>query len=153
MLIIFITKYNHIRCGCYSVVRYPCIRTSLTYVKCRADSRVVPSQWETSLQCNAVSHWLGATLESVLKWTKTCYVPRLRVSQKQGCAILPVRISELLGNIVNRVSCLHKICFAKNELNSYVTVRRHCNVVLISWSSFFPTIILASVLLFRMQNT
>ena len=26
----------------------------------RADSRVVPSQWETSLQSNTVSHWLGA---------------------------------------------------------------------------------------------
>ena len=29
----------------------------------RADSRLAPSQWETSLQCNAVSHWLGANLE------------------------------------------------------------------------------------------
>ena len=32
----------------------------------RADSRLAPSQWETSLQCNAVSHWLGANLESAL---------------------------------------------------------------------------------------
>ena len=32
----------------------------------RADSRFVPSQWETSLQSNAVSHWLGANLESAL---------------------------------------------------------------------------------------
>ena len=32
----------------------------------RADSRFVPSQWETSLQSNAVSHWLGADLESAL---------------------------------------------------------------------------------------
>ena len=32
----------------------------------RADSRLVPSQWETSLQSNAVSHWLGASLESGL---------------------------------------------------------------------------------------
>ena len=30
----------------------------------RADSRLWPSQWDMSLQCNAVSHWLGATLES-----------------------------------------------------------------------------------------
>ena len=30
----------------------------------RADSRVAPSQWETSLQSNTVSHWLGANLES-----------------------------------------------------------------------------------------
>ena len=32
----------------------------------RADSRFVPSQWETALFCNDVSHWLGASLESVL---------------------------------------------------------------------------------------
>ena len=32
----------------------------------RADSRSAPSQWETSLQSNAVSHWLGANLESAL---------------------------------------------------------------------------------------
>ena len=31
-----------------------------------ADSRLAPSQWETWLQSNAVSHWLGANLESVL---------------------------------------------------------------------------------------
>ena len=29
----------------------------------RADSRLAPSQWETALQSNAVSHWLGANLE------------------------------------------------------------------------------------------
>ena len=34
--------------------------------ECRADSRLAPSQWETSLQSNAVSHWLGANLESAL---------------------------------------------------------------------------------------
>ena len=32
----------------------------------RADSRFAPSQWETSLQSNAVSHWLGANLESAM---------------------------------------------------------------------------------------
>ena len=32
----------------------------------RADSRLAPSQWETALLCNDVSHWLGASLESAL---------------------------------------------------------------------------------------
>ena len=32
----------------------------------RADSSFVPSQWETSLQSNAISHWLDANLESAL---------------------------------------------------------------------------------------
>ena len=34
--------------------------------KYRADSRFAPSQWETALLCNAVPHWLGASLESTL---------------------------------------------------------------------------------------
>ena len=32
----------------------------------RADSRLAPSQWETSLQSNAVSHWLGTNLKSAM---------------------------------------------------------------------------------------
>ena len=32
----------------------------------RVDSRLAPSQWETSLQSNTVSHWLGTNLESAL---------------------------------------------------------------------------------------
>ena len=32
----------------------------------RADFGLVPSQWETPLQSNAVSHWLGANLELAL---------------------------------------------------------------------------------------
>ena len=33
-------------------------------ISIRADSRFAPSHWETSLQSNAVSHWLDANLES-----------------------------------------------------------------------------------------
>ena len=39
----------------------------------RADSRFAPSQWETVLLCNNVSHWLGASLESAL-WLQ-CRAP------------------------------------------------------------------------------
>ena len=34
----------------------------------RADSWFVPSQWEMALLRNAVSHWLGASLESALQY-------------------------------------------------------------------------------------
>ena len=34
--------------------------------KARASFRHVPSKWQTSLQCNAVYHWLGPNLESYL---------------------------------------------------------------------------------------
>ena len=41
-------------------------RYGATLLCLRADSRLSPSQWETSLRSNAVSHWLGANLESDL---------------------------------------------------------------------------------------
>ena len=48
---------------------------NIKYTYITADSRLAPSQWETSLQSNAVSHWLGANLESALclylVWLKT----------------------------------------------------------------------------------
>ena len=36
----------------------------LDFPESRADSRFVPSQWETALLCNDVCHWLGVILES-----------------------------------------------------------------------------------------
>ena len=36
----------------------------------RYDSRLAPSQWETALQSNAVSHWLGTNLESAVVSTR-----------------------------------------------------------------------------------
>ena len=37
----------------------------------RADSRFAPSQWETALLCNDVSHWLGVNLETALPYGVT----------------------------------------------------------------------------------
>ena len=39
---------------------------SVAFKRTRTDSRLAPSQWKTSLQSNAVSHWLGTNPESVL---------------------------------------------------------------------------------------
>ena len=44
----------------------------------RTDSRFTPSQWETSLQSNAVSHWLGANLESALACCMWIFRPNRR---------------------------------------------------------------------------
>ena len=41
-------------------------RYTAAYQVYSADYRLAPSQWETSLQSNAVFHWLGANLESAL---------------------------------------------------------------------------------------
>ena len=50
-------------------------RTKIKHIL-RADSRFVPSQWETVLHCNGVSHWLGASLESALHTSNTLTKPR-----------------------------------------------------------------------------
>ena len=40
-------------------------KTFVIYIY-RADSRFAPSQWETTLLCNDVSHWLGTSIESAI---------------------------------------------------------------------------------------
>ena len=57
------------------------IRTLRTY------SKFAPSQWEMALLCNAISHWLGAnlesalTLESILPWN----IYSVKYSSKTVC--------------------------------------------------------------------
>ena len=42
-----------------------------------ADSRLAPSQWETGLLCNDVSHWLGTSLESALHTTELYFFSQI----------------------------------------------------------------------------
>ena len=42
---------------------------TVLYVYCKHNFVYAPSQWETTLQCNAVSHWLGAYTEYVAWYT------------------------------------------------------------------------------------
>ena len=74
------------------------------YIYIRTDSRFVPSQWETSLQSNAVSYWLGANLESALylvfgnfspapPLVKVTPVCQLLFTDKQWCAKGPCGIT------------------------------------------------------------
>ena len=39
----------------------------------RTDTRLAPSQWDTALQCNPASHWLGGNLESALCFNTAYY--------------------------------------------------------------------------------
>ena len=64
----------------------------------RADSRFAPSQWETPLLCNDVSHWLGASLESVLyeyTW-RLFFHNRIRIAKyrwyKPGCNAMQMHV-------------------------------------------------------------
>ena len=55
----------------------------------RAEFRFAPSQWETALLCNNISHWLGASLESALQpyWLPTCEIQNILAidSLQSGC--------------------------------------------------------------------
>ena len=61
----------------------------------RADSWLAPSQWETSFQSNAVSHWLGTNLESalgcIMVMAISCYVHVwlfIKYNHKQVCCFI-----------------------------------------------------------------
>ena len=86
---IYISIRNTCECGYISFFR-----------KFRVDSRLAPSQWETSLQSNAVSHWLGANLESALDintWQQLLphqirghYIHTLTQSNNSGSSYIPL---------------------------------------------------------------
>ena len=59
----------------YSSGLYSCGVDTDTKCRYRADYRFLPSQWETSLQSNAVAHRLGANIESTLRYM--CFKPDL----------------------------------------------------------------------------
>ena len=55
-----------------------CLATNINAIH-RADSRLATGQWETSLQSNVVSHWLGANLESALHSCHTMWRVNLEI--------------------------------------------------------------------------
>ena len=62
---LFFAKYS-----CTHIVYRRSLVTFYIHIDYRADSRSAPSQWETVLLCNNVSHWLGTSLESALDYTR-----------------------------------------------------------------------------------
>ena len=56
----------------------------------RADFRFAPSQWETTLLCNDVSHWLGTNLESALSMfgKSSRYLKAYEVSLSVPCLLM-----------------------------------------------------------------
>ena len=86
----------------------------------RADSRLVPSQWETLLQSKAVSHWLGANLESALHvigsittlqtlvicWTYWLYNSRIHGLLNNMVGSIPTVIVNISASQFKLVECL-----------------------------------------------
>ena len=94
----------------------------------RADCRFAPSQWEMSLQSNAVSHWLGANLKSALpgpycgRWYGIeCQCLAYKVIH--GCLRSDINPGTRL-RIEDRESLTVHHC---QRLLSATTKRQHCN--------------------------
>ena len=69
-----------------------CRHTSHNGTIHRPDSRLAPSQWETSLPSNAVSLWLGTNLESSL-YTASKALPTQQPLSSRWCHTVPIHWS------------------------------------------------------------
>ena len=74
-----------------------------------------PSQWETTLQCNVVSHWLGSFTKWTLHiiWNKTIFIQE---------NVLWTAISEMLANL--------KCWPIGSRTNDYVKTRSHFDCII-----------------------
>ena len=71
-VILFFVLISNVYESVCSYATAPQILTSdatRSIINVRAESRIAPRQWETWLQSDAVSNWLGANLESALNVT------------------------------------------------------------------------------------
>ena len=105
----------------------------------RDDSGFAPSQWEPALLYNDVSHWLGASLESVLK--------RLSVSSAVTCLVKDTwKFIDVTGNplSINRrktvnakvlvLSYLHSVLLQNfNNTNYWGAIRNSDLYALTHW--------------------
>ena len=99
---VFSLNKTHVKCF---------LRVATIYAERRmnfkTDSRFAPSQWETSLQSNAVSHWLGANLGSVLNLFPSSGIPALYQLRPQ---LIHDKRSQLPGVIMLLywvMACMH----------------------------------------------
>ena len=123
-------------------IRYRYLNFNMTLptdvlVMSRADSRFAPSQWETSLQSKAVSHWLGANLESASRFAPSQWETSLQskaVSHWLGANLesaLGVRPSA--GTVLTaKYSCCTKLLQLSLSLNHFTCnqAQKRCPVVL-----------------------
>ena len=73
-MIFCVTGENHRRITSRGTKANVTHSTTYSIVYLRDYSRFAPSQWETPLLCNDISHWLGANLKSALYLICSCFV-------------------------------------------------------------------------------
>ena len=94
----------------------------------RADSRFAPSQWETALLCNEVSHWLGASPESALWLIYFCRLaflfpvsrrgPLLQWASRRPASLLVKTWQQLkLDSAENKTAWLTTMATTMHEMN------------------------------------
>ena len=87
----------------------------------RADSRFAPSQWETALLCNGVSHWPGGNLES--SWMYTTLLMSLKKAS--------VAIGKIMANCMNasyfcwRIMAFRLCSFLQYTIHMYPLTHKH----------------------------
>ena len=102
---------EQVNASCMIAARLLTEVTSRTENQLSADSRFAPSQWETSLQSNAVSHWLDTKLESALKMASIGQQGLFRVNISVGCELLKYEIrSSWWRHQMGRFSALLALC-------------------------------------------
>ena len=106
---------------------------------CRADSRFAPSQWETALRCNAVSHWLGGSLESALHiafdgglpmWLGQTPKPTFSIGVSLGTDLEMANCKQAKQRLLNekKYSLPHKIwTWSGHELTKNIQIFRKRN--------------------------
>ena len=87
-----------------------------------ADSRLAPSQWETSLQSNAVSHWKGAYLESALMsmdiwWNR-------RTSTVYWCIASKLKVPLFFFNGMNKTFLWVNLSFFNQSYSGGITTTK-----------------------------
>ena len=113
----------------------------------RADSRLAPNQWEMWLQSNAVSHWLGANLESALLSadTNACVVTLKNVVEFITFrATHDYRYTSSIGCIFDNLWIDHTMTFGWELHTRKLILRCHKILALFFFSFFFH--LLASIL-------
>ena len=120
----------------------------------RADSKLAPSQWKTSLQRNAVSHWLSANLEPALtcrhsspNCTEVSSVHKVHVERQTDTSHNSIHIARnlnvykfvamfLFNYVYSHVKLIiHILCFITHYFTCWFWLRG-CAVFCCSWSLF-----------------
>ena len=88
----------------------------------RADSRFAPNQWETLLQSNTVSHWLGATLESALQLTQDFHTSMTKTSFATWCLVVTLLFCHGLENM-----CVSHLIYETKALRIWLDLSKYIN--------------------------